>query len=492
MSEIAQHGEPSVSVIVPCHDSRGDYLNRVLSALKCQTLPYMEWELVVIDNASDPPLSGWVDVSWHPQGRVLREDTLGLTPARLRRIAESRGDLLVFVDDDNVPDSAYLEKALDISRNWPWIGAWGGSVAAEFEIRPPDYITPILGMRKLGNIWAGRPQGKVNRDRARTNTSSVVRRRSICSPKRGLDLQEASSVPRLSRSRSHFPLRPCGRIPFRPRFRMGEGYGVTEKSDQKPGRQGAWKARQSGQRKLAKHVEADKVPIDRGQLWMDGRRHSAIAEIDRSATGRVVVRVGYISTGPFPGQNPSEPIPSPTHMVRLPFRCDSTRYRASWLSAGTRARLPSRRAGFTLHREKGTSRRDSPFVRGAPSQLQGAAPAGGFGQPVARPATRLPLGTYWPGAFGARNESGDRRARACLSISAGGRDGECEGPGADASVGYSGARGCRCTGWKPGVVWCCPDRSWGAGIARSGAECGRHFGDRPTWRDRFSRGIGRC
>ena len=67
-----------------------------------QTLPKDHWELLVIDNAFDRVLASEWDLSWHPQARHIREDELGLTPARLRGIAEARGDVFVFVDDDNL------------------------------------------------------------------------------------------------------------------------------------------------------------------------------------------------------------------------------------------------------------------------------------------------------------------------------------------------------------------------------------------------------
>jgi glycosyltransferase involved in cell wall biosynthesis len=110
--------------------------------LREQTLAKKYWELLLIDNASSERLGDLWDLSWHPKGRHLREDELGLTPARLRGIRESRGELLVFVDDDNVLASDYLAHALRICREWPILGAWGGDVAAEFETAPEPWTQP--------------------------------------------------------------------------------------------------------------------------------------------------------------------------------------------------------------------------------------------------------------------------------------------------------------------------------------------------------------
>jgi glycosyltransferase involved in cell wall biosynthesis len=143
---------PDLSVIICTHNPRPDYLGRVLEALKVQTLSGEQWELLLVDNASKEPLSNTWDLSWHPHSRHIREDELGLTPARLRGIAESKGDLLVFVDDDNVLREDYLQQALTIGKERPYLGAWGGSCRGEFESKPPDYLQSRLRMLALTEV----------------------------------------------------------------------------------------------------------------------------------------------------------------------------------------------------------------------------------------------------------------------------------------------------------------------------------------------------
>src|SRR5665213_4011640 len=122
-----------LSVIICTHNPRVDYLTRTLDALKAQTLPKEEWELLLIDNASKEPLAGKWGLSWHPNARIIREEQLGLTPARLRGVKESSSELLVFVDDDNVLFSDYLVECFQIAKTWPILGAWGGQHFPEFE-----------------------------------------------------------------------------------------------------------------------------------------------------------------------------------------------------------------------------------------------------------------------------------------------------------------------------------------------------------------------
>jgi glycosyltransferase involved in cell wall biosynthesis len=133
-----------LSVIICTHNPRGNYLRRVLDALKAQTLAKDQWELLLIDNASSEKLAEVWDLSWHLHGRTIREDEIGLTPARLRGIKESAGELLVFVDDDNVLAAEYLSNALKLSAEWPMLGAFGASISGEFETPPPGWIVPYL------------------------------------------------------------------------------------------------------------------------------------------------------------------------------------------------------------------------------------------------------------------------------------------------------------------------------------------------------------
>lgn len=112
-----------VSVIICTHNPRLHYLTRVLDALRGQTLPMEQWELLIIDNASQQPLTAatW-NLSWHPRARIVREEELGLSAARMRGMREAASELLVFVDDDNVLDSDYLAQALSIGSEWPRLG----------------------------------------------------------------------------------------------------------------------------------------------------------------------------------------------------------------------------------------------------------------------------------------------------------------------------------------------------------------------------------
>ena len=136
--------KPTFSVVICTHNPRIDYLQRVLKALQNQTLSKDRWELLLIDNASDTILADEIDLQWHPLSRHVREEKLGLTHARLRGIEEAVGEVSIFVDDDNVLESNFLEINRQIDRDWSVLGAWGGQIIPEFEQTPPEWIKPYL------------------------------------------------------------------------------------------------------------------------------------------------------------------------------------------------------------------------------------------------------------------------------------------------------------------------------------------------------------
>ena len=142
-----------LSVILCAHNPREASILRVLQALEAQTLPKDLWELIVVDNASNIPLSsrGWVLPS---NARIVVESELGLTPARLAGVAQAKGVVLVLIDDDTVPDRGYLQVALALMQNHPEVGAAGGRICGEYRQQPPPWaygFLDLLAVRDFGD-----------------------------------------------------------------------------------------------------------------------------------------------------------------------------------------------------------------------------------------------------------------------------------------------------------------------------------------------------
>lgn len=150
--------EHRLSVAICTHNPRADYLARTIEGLRQQTFPKERWELLIVDNRSSPSID--LNLAWHPDARVIREDTLGLTPARLRAFRESASPVIVLVDDDNVLSPDYLEQADKIGNSWPQLGTWGGQTIPEFETAPPEWAKPYLwlAIRELSkDQWSNVP-----------------------------------------------------------------------------------------------------------------------------------------------------------------------------------------------------------------------------------------------------------------------------------------------------------------------------------------------
>lgn len=129
----------TLSVIICTHNPRSDHLGRVLDALKAQTLPKEQWELLLVDNASNQSLSEKWDLTWHPNGRHIREEQLGKTPALRSVVPQAKASVLITVDDDNILAPDYLKWALKKMDQHAEVGVWSGTIVAEFERNPASW-----------------------------------------------------------------------------------------------------------------------------------------------------------------------------------------------------------------------------------------------------------------------------------------------------------------------------------------------------------------
>ena len=153
-----------VSVIIPTHNPRRDYLEKVLKGLERQTLNRSKWELVIVDNASSEMGDGRWGMGGDFEARIVREEKLGLTHARVRGFQEGKGEVVVMVDDDNVLKPDYLEHAVKILKKHPEMGVIGGKALPEFEIDPPGWLkgrSSGLGLRNLGDSVIVYPDEKL-------------------------------------------------------------------------------------------------------------------------------------------------------------------------------------------------------------------------------------------------------------------------------------------------------------------------------------------
>lgn len=144
-----------ISVIIPTYNPLLRRLKQTLDSLKRQTLDYQFWELIVIDNNSSSDFINKIDLSWHRNSKILSEPEQGLTYARLKGFTESKGEIIIMIDDDNLPDTNYLLEVMDIFNKGPRLGAIGGKSIPIFEHKQPLWLNEFYGslaLRNLGDI----------------------------------------------------------------------------------------------------------------------------------------------------------------------------------------------------------------------------------------------------------------------------------------------------------------------------------------------------
>lgn len=128
-----------ISAII-CTYNREKYIIDCLEHLRL-AIPHGV-EVLIVDNNSTDGTAELVKnyLGDHPAfpGRYLLETRQGLSHARNRGIAESRGDTLVFLDDDSMVAEDYFERLREGLDKYPQAGAFGGHITPVFE----DGVTP--------------------------------------------------------------------------------------------------------------------------------------------------------------------------------------------------------------------------------------------------------------------------------------------------------------------------------------------------------------
>ncbi|MDP1678941.1 MAG: glycosyltransferase [Candidatus Nitrotoga sp.] len=129
--------------IIVCTYNRAESLRDTLRALLAQkTNPSREWEVVVVDNNSKDHTRKVVEEvqrEW-PLLRYEFERTQGLSHARNHGIAAARGNILLFTDDDVLPEPDWMEVTLS-GLEKSNADACGGYIAPIWETPPPAWLT---------------------------------------------------------------------------------------------------------------------------------------------------------------------------------------------------------------------------------------------------------------------------------------------------------------------------------------------------------------
>jgi glycosyltransferase involved in cell wall biosynthesis len=140
----------SISIIICTYNPVEPIFSKCLSAILEASQLHMPLETLIIDNNSSQPLSqrAYIHsfVAIQPFAKIISEPKQGLTHARLRGISESKGDILLFIDDDNFIAKDLLHEVQNIARGHPHIGAYSGQVNLAFDAQPPQWTRKYWGL----------------------------------------------------------------------------------------------------------------------------------------------------------------------------------------------------------------------------------------------------------------------------------------------------------------------------------------------------------
>jgi glycosyltransferase involved in cell wall biosynthesis len=145
---------PRVSVVVSTFN-RPERLALLLSALRRQTIPTNTFEVVLVDNGSDPP-TGEMIRSELAHGRltleaIRHEQTLGPAGGRNSGWRAARAPLVAFTDDDCVPASWWLEQLLDAAAANP------GAIV-QGRVLPEEHLTERMLLARTVEVSRAGPQ----------------------------------------------------------------------------------------------------------------------------------------------------------------------------------------------------------------------------------------------------------------------------------------------------------------------------------------------
>src|SRR5436309_2250510 len=99
---------PAAAVVIPTRNRRHE-LERAVASIRAQTLT--DWELVIVDDASEDDTAAFLDSLDDPRIKVRRADQHGeRSAARNRGLAVVSSPAILFLDDDD----ELLPRALEL------------------------------------------------------------------------------------------------------------------------------------------------------------------------------------------------------------------------------------------------------------------------------------------------------------------------------------------------------------------------------------------
>lgn len=149
-----------VSAVICCFNS-SDVILPTLYGLMTQKVPENAgYEVILVDNMCTDDTVEKAKKYWgncNISLKIVREETKGLVYSRIRGAKNAAYDITIFIDDDNILQSDYISKAIELFDKLPEIGIVGGYVQPL--IQNSSYPNWFL---KFQGVYACGAQNKIN------------------------------------------------------------------------------------------------------------------------------------------------------------------------------------------------------------------------------------------------------------------------------------------------------------------------------------------
>jgi len=149
--------------IAICTWNRALSLTDTLEILTTVRIPRgIVWECLIVNNnctdTTDEVIAGFTH---RLPIRRLFEPIAGVARARNLAIRNARGELILFLDDDERADPEWIAAYLEAAKRWPPAMYFGGKIEPRYLSEPPAYV--IANFEALGGLFGLRDFGLTQR-----------------------------------------------------------------------------------------------------------------------------------------------------------------------------------------------------------------------------------------------------------------------------------------------------------------------------------------
>jgi GT2 family glycosyltransferase len=107
-----------ISVVIPTHN-RQEQIIKTVETLRRQDFPADEYEIIVVDDGSKPPVSLPPDLLAAPKVSLIRLEGVERSITRNTGAKNANGELLVFIDDDISVNADFLKNYRQADQDFP-------------------------------------------------------------------------------------------------------------------------------------------------------------------------------------------------------------------------------------------------------------------------------------------------------------------------------------------------------------------------------------